>query len=220
MAVTFTREEWRHLDLDQKTLHQEVMLEICGLLVSLGQPVPKPELICLLEHGQELWAIKRGLSRSICTGKEAKLETTEPTASQLALSEEASCKEEVTQGNSRDSKLGQARDQEKLSEMQEGSLRPGTDPHKEINYRSLSHKHDDLETEDSLRLRGLQEQVTTRDVLREHDSQGPGNGPVIDGQNNLYKCKECGKGFSKNWILVQHQQIHAGVKPYECMFFP
>uniref|UniRef100_A0A671EGT1 Zinc finger protein 599 n=1 Tax=Rhinolophus ferrumequinum TaxID=59479 RepID=A0A671EGT1_RHIFE len=67
VAVTFTREEWRHLDLDQKTLYQEVMLEICGLLVSLGQPVPKPELIYLLEHGRELWTVKRGLSRSSCT---------------------------------------------------------------------------------------------------------------------------------------------------------
>lgn len=36
VAMTFTREEWGQLDLDQRTLFREVMLETCGLLVSLG----------------------------------------------------------------------------------------------------------------------------------------------------------------------------------------
>uniref|UniRef100_A0A8C3VL06 Zinc finger protein 599 n=1 Tax=Catagonus wagneri TaxID=51154 RepID=A0A8C3VL06_9CETA len=66
VAVTFSGEEWRHLDLAQRTLYHEVMLETCGLLVSLGHPVPKPELTDLLEHGQELWMVKRGRSRSTC----------------------------------------------------------------------------------------------------------------------------------------------------------
>lgn len=47
VAVTFTREEWGQLDLDQRTLFREVMLETCGLLVSLGtcsalRPVRSP----------------------------------------------------------------------------------------------------------------------------------------------------------------------------------
>ena len=40
VAVTFTREEWGQLDLDQRTLYWEVMLETCGLLVSLGKCSP------------------------------------------------------------------------------------------------------------------------------------------------------------------------------------
>ncbi|XP_016076358.1 PREDICTED: zinc finger protein 550-like [Miniopterus natalensis] len=73
VALTFTREEWGHLDLDQKTLYQEVMPETCGLLVSLGHLVPKLELVCLLEHEQELWAVKRHLSKSTYTGRWARV---------------------------------------------------------------------------------------------------------------------------------------------------
>ncbi|KAM7233561.1 hypothetical protein CapIbe_015697 [Capra ibex] len=62
LAVTFTWEEWGQLDLAQRTLYWEVMLETCGLLVSLGYPVPKPELTHLLENEQSLYVVKRGFS--------------------------------------------------------------------------------------------------------------------------------------------------------------
>lgn len=36
VVVTFTQDKWGHLNLAQRTLYREVMLETCRLLVSLG----------------------------------------------------------------------------------------------------------------------------------------------------------------------------------------
>lgn len=49
-------------------LHHDLFLS-----PSTGHPVPKPELTHLLEHGQELWTGKRGLSRSMCSGRSRQL---------------------------------------------------------------------------------------------------------------------------------------------------
>jgi len=56
---------WRYCFL---LIHHDLFLS-----PSTGHPVPKPELTHLLEHGQELWTGKRGLSRSTCSGRRGQL---------------------------------------------------------------------------------------------------------------------------------------------------
>ncbi|XP_058570660.1 zinc finger protein 674 isoform X5 [Neofelis nebulosa] len=51
--VDFTLEEWRCLDSAQKNLYRDVMLENYSHLVSVGQLVPKPDVVIRLGQGGE-----------------------------------------------------------------------------------------------------------------------------------------------------------------------
>ncbi|XP_033059578.1 zinc finger protein 484-like isoform X4 [Trachypithecus francoisi] len=50
VTVDFSRDEWQQLDLAQKSLYREVMLENYFNLISVGCQVPKPEVIFSLEQ--------------------------------------------------------------------------------------------------------------------------------------------------------------------------
>nr|XP_020040841.1 zinc finger protein 550-like [Castor canadensis] len=215
VAVTFTREEWRQLDLAQRTLYQEVMVETCGLLVSLGQQIPQPELIHLLEHGQELWTVTRGLSYSTCGGNRAQLQTRK-TATSLPVSSQGTLLQgHLTQGSSRDSGLQKSRDQEGPLKIQKGQMKPGTCSPKETPPGKPSLEDGNLETDGGLGLRALQEQASLGALCIGNSQQSGKDTPIYTG-TNLYKCKLCGKGFNGKWYLVRHQRVHTGLKPYEC----
>ncbi|XP_023620169.1 zinc finger protein 3 isoform X1 [Myotis lucifugus] len=57
VAVIFTDEEWRHLTPRQRDLYKEVMLENYQSIISLGLPVPQPDVIFQLKREDKPWII-------------------------------------------------------------------------------------------------------------------------------------------------------------------
>ncbi|XP_032119248.1 neurotrophin receptor-interacting factor homolog isoform X2 [Sapajus apella] len=61
VTLGFNPEEWGLLDLKQKSLYREVMLENYRNLVSVEHQLSKPDVVSQLEEAEDFWPVERGI---------------------------------------------------------------------------------------------------------------------------------------------------------------
>ncbi|XP_008247230.2 neurotrophin receptor-interacting factor homolog isoform X2 [Oryctolagus cuniculus] len=61
VTLGFTPEEWGLLDVKQKSLYREVMLENYRNLVSVEHQLSKPNVVSQLEEAEDFWPVGRGI---------------------------------------------------------------------------------------------------------------------------------------------------------------
>ncbi|XP_062065851.1 zinc finger protein 2 isoform X1 [Lepus europaeus] len=213
VAVVFTDEEWRHLVPVQRALYKEVMLENYKSIVSLGLPVPQPDVIFQLKRRDETWIAdlhgpeQREWPESISLDWETKPEIQDASEEQSQGAWKERCGRQsplrpkfdvhAPEAGLETEKRSSAAASCKKPLSREKSLRHGSAPHKRVATKERDQA-----------CRDCGKTFFDHSSLTRHQRTHTGEKP--------YDCPECGKAFSHRSSLSRHLMSHTGESPYEC----